>query len=170
MLSTMMLAYPKNVTINADSRPAEKVFAEIVVQSGHNYIYSPDLLKGLKVTVHAKNEPLESVLKRMFSGTGIAFTIKGNNVVLKKEKKAKGKESEARRHSVSGFVKEEESGEPIAGAIVRDRRTGKARMTHPCPSERAKERWWPKITPFTQLCRSCNLFNAVSRQLCRCGG
>ena len=45
MLSTMMLAYPKNVTINADSRPAEKVFAEIVVQSGHNYIYSPDLLK-----------------------------------------------------------------------------------------------------------------------------
>ncbi len=87
MLSTMMLAYPKNVTINADSRPAEKVFAEIVVQSGHNYIYSPDLLKGLKVTVHAKNEPLESVLKRMFSGTGIAFTIKGNNVVLKKRKR-----------------------------------------------------------------------------------
>ncbi len=130
MLSTMMLAYPKNVTINADSRPAEKVFAEIVVQSGHNYIYSPDLLKGLKVTVHAKNEPLESVLKRMFSGTGIAFTIKGNNVVLKKEKKAKGKESEARRHSVSGFVKEEESGEPIAGAIVRDRRTGKATITN----------------------------------------
>ncbi len=26
MLSTMMLAYPKNVTINADSRPAEKGF------------------------------------------------------------------------------------------------------------------------------------------------
>ncbi len=80
-------AEARNVSVSARQRPASEVFRSLMEQTGKNFVYSTDILSGVKVTVEAKNEPLGKVLKRMFAGTGIEFKIKGNNVVLKKGKK-----------------------------------------------------------------------------------
>ncbi len=82
-----MVAVAGNVSITAHLRPASEVFRLLMQQTGKNFVYSSDILSGVKVTVEARNEPLGKVLKRMFDGTGIEFKIKGNNVVLKKGKK-----------------------------------------------------------------------------------
>ncbi|MDE5791497.1 MAG: TonB-dependent receptor plug domain-containing protein [Muribaculaceae bacterium] len=82
-----MVAVAGNVSITAHQRPASEVFRLLMQQTGKNFVYSSDILSGVKVTVEAKNEPLGKVLKRMFDGTGIEFKIKWNNVVLKKGKK-----------------------------------------------------------------------------------
>ncbi|MDE6279296.1 MAG: STN domain-containing protein, partial [Paramuribaculum sp.] len=73
----------QNVTIKATDRDAESVFAELIQQTGKNFIYPAGLLNGLKVTVNAGNTPLSEVLDKMFGHTGISYTIKGNNVTLK---------------------------------------------------------------------------------------
>lgn len=74
----------QNVTVKSQGRDASSVFAEIMHQSGKNFIYSSDILKGVKVKVNAKNEPLEKVLQKMFKGTGITYRIIGNNILLTK--------------------------------------------------------------------------------------
>ena len=61
----------QNVSVKAKNRPAATVFAEIMRQTDKNFIYSSSLLKGVKVSITAKNEPLPTVLDRMFDGTGI---------------------------------------------------------------------------------------------------
>lgn len=77
----------QNVTIRAVNQPAATVFRSIVEQTGKNFVYSSELLKDVRVTVKAKNKPLNYVLSEMFSGTPIEYKIKGNNIVLKRGKK-----------------------------------------------------------------------------------
>lgn len=75
----------RNVTVRAEDCPAESVFRDIMAQTGKNFVYSSDLLKGIKVTVNACDRPLKKVLADMFRGSDIEFRIKGNDVILKRK-------------------------------------------------------------------------------------
>lgn len=86
-IAVSMVMEAGNVSLSAYQRPAAEVFRSLMDQTGKNFIYSTDILKGIKVTVDAKNQPLEKVLEDMFKGTGIKFKIKGNNVLLKRSKR-----------------------------------------------------------------------------------
>lgn len=112
----VMFALPitaQRVSIKAQDRPAEKVFAELMERSGKNFIYTSDLLKSLRVTVAADNQPLHQVLNKMLAGTDIGYRIRGNNILLYRKEKPKTVKA-----TLSGFVREEGSGEAIPGAIV----------------------------------------------------
>lgn len=80
-------AVARNVTVHAVNQPAANVFREIMEQTGKNFVYSSDLLKGLVITVQADDKPLKKVLTDMFTGTDIEFKIKGKNVLLKQKEK-----------------------------------------------------------------------------------
>lgn len=56
-------------------------------QSGKNFIYASDLLKGVKIDVNVKEMPLGKTLKKMFRNTGIDYKVKGNNIILVRSKK-----------------------------------------------------------------------------------
>lgn len=75
----------QNVTVNAVNQPAAVVFRTLIEQTGKNFVYSSEILQGVRVTVKASGRPLKSVLTDMFSGTDIEYKIKGNNVILKKK-------------------------------------------------------------------------------------
>lgn len=76
-----------NITLHVTNRPAESVFAEIMKQCGSNFVYSSDLLKGLKVSVNAEDQPLNKVLDDMFYGSDITWKQKGNNIMLSRKVK-----------------------------------------------------------------------------------
>ncbi len=86
-ISTIM-AIAQSVTVNSINRPAEEVFKELMTQSGKNFVYSSDILSGLRVSISAKNKPLKKVLNQMFKGTDIEFKIVNNNVMLKRRKQS----------------------------------------------------------------------------------
>lgn len=92
MMCFVSVMVAQNVSIRAVNQPASAVFRSIVEQTGKNFVYSADLLKDVKVTVKAKNKPLESVLSEMFSGTDIEYEIKGATIILKRKKKVIKKE------------------------------------------------------------------------------
>lgn len=81
-----LAAAAQNVTIRAKAQPAAAVFRSLVEQTGMNFVYSSDLLKGMEVSVDATGRPLQSVLDEIFKGTDIEYKIKGKNVVLKRKK------------------------------------------------------------------------------------
>lgn len=105
----------QNISIKANNESAETVFANIMRQSGKNFIYKPDLLKGLKINAEIKNLSLSETLKRIFDNTDVSYKIKGNNVILSRKMR---KPVVPRSYRVSGFVKEAGTAEPIAGIIV----------------------------------------------------
>ncbi len=79
--------FGQKVTINSQNQPASVVFRSIIEQTGKNFVYSSDILNGLKITITATDLPLKKVLSDMFANTDIEFKIKGNNVVLKRNPK-----------------------------------------------------------------------------------
>ena len=91
MCGAAVTAYSQKITVASSGRPATEVFAEVMRQSGKNFVYASDLLKGVKIDIDVKNMPLDKALKRMFDGTGIEYKVKGNNIMLKRAKKQKTK-------------------------------------------------------------------------------
>lgn len=88
MLIPLMVT-AQNVTIKAVNQPAATVFRSLIEQTGKNFVYSSDLLQGMKITVDAKSKPLKNVLNDIFQDTDIEYKIKGKNVVLKRKPKKK---------------------------------------------------------------------------------
>ncbi|MDE5935619.1 MAG: secretin and TonB N-terminal domain-containing protein, partial [Muribaculaceae bacterium] len=115
VLLSAMVAGADNITIHATRQPAEEVFRQIARQSGKNFVYATDLLRGRIVTVSADNAALETVLGQMLKSTGIKYSIKGNNIILSREKNS----TAVAKVTVSGFVREKGNGEPMVGALVR---------------------------------------------------
>lgn len=75
-------AAARRVSIDATDRPAAEVFREIVEQADKNFVYPAELLDSINVSVHMSNAPLRKVLREMFRGTGIDFSIRGRDVSL----------------------------------------------------------------------------------------
>ena len=89
ILTLILTAYAltaRNVSLQFTDQPAEKVFGELMRQTGCNFSYNSSLLRDLRISVHVDNVSLESALSSMFADTGITYSIKGNNVVLKRRK------------------------------------------------------------------------------------
>lgn len=93
LVITGSTAYPQRISIRANNEPAAQVFRNIMNQTGLNFVYSSDLLRNMKVTVDVYNQSLNNVLDIIFRDTDIIYQIKGNNVILKKEKEKKKKKS-----------------------------------------------------------------------------
>ena len=66
-----------NITVRAVKLPAEKVFADIMKQSGKNFVYSAGLLDNMIVSVNLKDSPLNEALDQIFKNTDISYKIKG---------------------------------------------------------------------------------------------
>lgn len=101
------------ITVHANNRPASEVFGTIMSQSGKNFVYKADLLKGVKVTVNATGASLENVLADMFEGTGITYRIRGNNILL-----VTRPANRPMTGTINGFVREDGNGEPLVGVFV----------------------------------------------------
>lgn len=127
-LFNISVATARDITVHASSMPAEKVFSDIMKQSGKNFVYTAGLLKDIKVTVNADNRPLKEVLDNMFSGTDISYKIKGNNIMLFRNKRQE--KPKAKRVTVNGFVRDADSGEALAGAFVKSESDGAATMAN----------------------------------------
>ncbi|MCM1518511.1 MAG: TonB-dependent receptor [Pseudoflavonifractor sp.] len=123
LLLTSVSSMAVNVSVRAVGQPAESVFKELMRQTGKNFVYSSGLLSGVKVTVEANDRPLERVLDEMFRGTDITYNIKGNNVVLRRR-------TRQAMIVVSGYVREEGTGESLIGALVVDSSSKKTVATN----------------------------------------
>lgn len=123
LLWAAVLVMARPVTVHVSDCPADRVFADIIRQTGMNFIYPSGLLSGMRVTLDVDRAPLSDVLGRMFRSTDIDFRIKGRNVTL------------FRRPApadvvVGGYVLEDSTGEALPGALVADLATRRATMTN----------------------------------------
>ena len=82
-----VMAQKQNITLNLKNKQVSEVFKEIKKQTGYSVIYnSGDLNPDTKINVVAKKEPLDTVLKRIFSTStdNLSYEIKDNYIVVNK--------------------------------------------------------------------------------------
>ena len=86
VLCTALSTIAQKVTIDVADQPASVVFRSLIEQTGMNFVYSSDILDGVRVTLKASDRPLKKVLTCMFENTDIEFRIKGDNVILRRKR------------------------------------------------------------------------------------
>lgn len=92
--------------------------------AGLQLTYDSRTLPDTSVTATFAGEPLSDVLAVLLDPHGLAYSLKGNNLVVFRPNKADPPSSSTKSvHVISGYVEDRESGERIAGASVYDLRT-----------------------------------------------
>ena len=77
-----------------------------------------------RITVSAKDQPLDKVLAQIFAGQNVEFVINGNSVSVNR----KSAQPASQETSFHGFVTDR-NGEPLIGASVFEKKSGKYALT-----------------------------------------
>lgn len=124
----------QTVTYSGKSVELQKIFSAIKEQTGYLFFYRKEDLQGAKtVSVELKAVPLQQALEIILSGQPLNFSIKGNTVfVTRKEEVSKPEVNVAaseRTVKATGTVYNE-AGQPLSGANVIIKQTGKGTLTN----------------------------------------
>lgn len=122
-----VLSQSVNVKIAMRNTTVANVIEELHRQTGYEFSYEAGILNKTvsAVSVNAKNEKIETVLTKVFAGTGIDFRVLNNRVFLKiKENNTKNVSiqeiadaQQQQGKTVTGTVVDA-NGEPVIGATV----------------------------------------------------
>ena len=114
MLASLISLEAQVLTLNVQNQPLREVLPKIEQQCDYHFFYN-NSLPGLDtpVTINVAKMPLEQVLKKLFSGTGITYKMAENNVIVLSPEEKKNAQ-----RSISGIVLDKASNEPVIGASV----------------------------------------------------
>ena len=72
------------ITLKEKNAPLEKILSAIEKQTKYVFLYDPEEIKTVTITINVKNATLKETLDKCFKGLAIEYSIIGNNVLLKK--------------------------------------------------------------------------------------
>lgn len=107
------------VTIKQTNAELEDVLNVIEKQTDYLFVYNKYVNVDRKVSVNLNKRPLEEVLKSLFAGTDIKYTVDGAYIILSAQKEIPGDAPPVSQQSrrITGVVKDT-NGETIIGANV----------------------------------------------------
>jgi TonB-linked SusC/RagA family outer membrane protein len=122
ILQVSAATYAQQVTLSEKNAPLEQVFYKIRAQTGYDILFTTSLLKDSKpVTIKVANGNLNDVLKQVFKGQPLEYSIEDRSVVVfEKQKTVLEKITDlfAVPITIHGQVVIDSVGMPLAGATV----------------------------------------------------
>ena len=117
------------LSLHFDEASMREVLDRIESQTGLSFSYSSRLIdEDEAVSIHLTNVDLEEALQVLFSDRRVTYEVVERQIVLKKARRSREEEPvavpidsssvELEKYTVSGYVKEAESGEVLIGATV----------------------------------------------------
>ena len=111
----------QNINLSVKEVSLKKVFKELRLQSGYNFLYNSKMLNETSpVSLSVKNMPFSEVLEACFKNQPVTYVITQNTVIIKKKDVAVN--AVHQQITVSGTVKDSK-GNPIPGVNVRLKNT-----------------------------------------------
>lgn len=111
----------KRITIVSKGRPLGDVLNELSEKTGLLFSFSNDQLDVTKsVSLSMKNKATKDVFEKLFTSQGLEYMMIDNQVVLKipKKKPEEEKSKTKSKYTISGTLKDKETGETLIGATV----------------------------------------------------
>ncbi|MBX2921560.1 MAG: TonB-dependent receptor [Chitinophagaceae bacterium] len=118
--------YAQKLTLNEKNVPVQKIFELIEQRTPYHFFYKDELLQNIgTVNIQVKNATVEALLNECFKQLPLTYSIVEKTIIIKRRVDPLPAEED---HSVplaevKGQVKDAD-GNPIAGATVKNRRTG----------------------------------------------
>ncbi len=105
------------LNLNAENTTVKEVLRNIEEQTEFYFMYSEKIVDvNREVSVNVKNQKIDKVLKQLFTGTNVKFTVKDRFILLTvPQSELNGNVQQEK--SISGFVTDE-TGLPLPGAAI----------------------------------------------------
>ncbi|MES2780868.1 MAG: TonB-dependent receptor [Bacteroidota bacterium] len=104
-------AQQTDITLNIEQQPLSKAFDILSTQYHFTFAYSSDQVNvNRTISISLQRVGIETVLRKLFSGTDISYTVSGSQIVLFKNRD--------HRYVISGRIREKGTGELLIGVIV----------------------------------------------------
>ncbi|MFT4203606.1 MAG: TonB-dependent receptor [Chitinophagaceae bacterium] len=119
------------VTISAKNVSLDKIFTAIEIQTGYVVFCDYRYIKEAKpLTLNVRRMPLNKVLDKIVEFEDLSYAIEDKTIVISQAEKKKKTITETKPDDITihGQVKNE-TGEPLAGAAVKVKSTGKGTIT-----------------------------------------
>ena len=109
-----------NVTLEAKDALLASIINEIESQTTYSFVYSNDEINPhQKLNIKVVNESINTTLEKLFANTRINYLVKKNLIVLAaKTTTLKQKQIQQNNFTISGVVKDANSGETLIGASI----------------------------------------------------
>lgn len=109
--------------------PIKQVFDYIQAHSDYVFLYYGGVIdNSTRVTIKVKNQDINNVLKELFKGMPVDYSIKQRQIILKKSQTVQTESKEEK--TIRGIVSDESTQEPIGGATIRIKGTNKGTTTN----------------------------------------
>jgi len=104
------------ITLDFENAELEEILKEITTRYNVHFSYNSKVIRGnKKISVNVSQETLESILTNICSEYDLEYAVVRNQIVLKK---AKPKPIQIKRFTISGHIRDKESGETLPGATI----------------------------------------------------
>jgi len=121
----------QEIKVNFKDAPLKTILKEITQQSGYNFVYRDALLdneKNVSVTHQGKVENINQLLDKLFAGTNITYSVKGNQVALSyNENKSRTSASQSQT-TITGIITGKD-GKPLPGINILIKGTANGTIT-----------------------------------------
>jgi TonB-linked SusC/RagA family outer membrane protein len=121
LLQVSAAGFAQRITLNKSNETIQSIFKAIKTQSGYNFFYTDNLLKGAKlVNISVKGAELDDVLALVFADQPFEYEIKNNTVIVVKKETSIFESTimALRAIEISGLILDE-NGKPLPAALVK---------------------------------------------------
>lgn len=124
-------SFSQQVTLSVKNMPLQKVFAEIILQSGATIVYNESVLKNtVPVTLHVNNANVETVLEQCLQHQPVTFTVSDGVFVIRPLSPSATVSPPADTiGKISGAVRSAD-GTPLPGATILVKGTSRGNATN----------------------------------------
>ncbi|GGH74326.1 TonB-linked SusC/RagA family outer membrane protein [Filimonas zeae] len=137
LLASLQVAargFSQKVTLNVEEVPLQKVFNQVKKQTGYLFLCDTRLLQRAQpVSIHVSQASLQEVMDACLQNQQLTYKIVGTTIVLTEKTVARVTAEQAAPPPVpvktEGLVKDDKTGNPLAGASVTLKGTKKAVFT-----------------------------------------
>ena len=116
----------QKVSIRFEDLSLEDALFQLVDQTQIHLSFSSDILPDKNIKRSFRRTPIRQILLYLLGGTSIEFQPIGNQIVLY----LNGKAPQEKKYTISGFLQEEETGEFIISAYVKDKKSNQTTYTN----------------------------------------
>jgi len=122
------------LSISLEKVSLKEVIKEIEAKSRIGFVYSnyPELEQ--EISISAENESLESILRRCFQGTSLAFKEIGGKITIYRKQAPREKDPKGGKgtthFTLSGYVYDRSTGEALIGCSIYEKQTARGAISN----------------------------------------
>ena len=121
-----------NISLVLEEVSPEEAFVAITEKTRFRFSYAKEIFDGdqLRISLNVEDKSVADVLKEVSRETGLSFRQVNNTIAVKARSAPKVQGRADRKHTLSGYVRDQDSGENLIGATIYDRLSGKGTVTN----------------------------------------